>query len=364
MADLSKIKIPNGTEYNLKDAQARADIESLNGSLETVVVRNLAKNASWTIGRAIQATTGTSYNSSGAAYTDYIDVSNCSRIMYMRRFLKMAYAPTSGMAFYDANKNFISGVSDAYKSSDTIPKMDILTVPENAVYARITYYPPDSEKFANYPFFVYDVDLYEAALETKVKQNTDDISAHYNEFINALPTDVANGEIASFSDGADNILVKNITVKIYPVQSGTGDPSPNNVRPISGRTGTTITCNNKTINIDWANEVGEVFGGMLDVTNGVIRPYKYYSSYNGETLSGEWISSLDVYSADTSPTIGAQVVDFGEFAEDISLTPQEVKTILGENNIYADTGDVSVEYRADIKKYIDKVVATAVSALS
>lgn len=34
MADLSKIKIPNGTEYNLKDAQARADIESLNGSLD------------------------------------------------------------------------------------------------------------------------------------------------------------------------------------------------------------------------------------------------------------------------------------------------------------------------------------------
>lgn len=36
MADLSKIKIPNGTEYNLKDAQARADIESLNGSLENL----------------------------------------------------------------------------------------------------------------------------------------------------------------------------------------------------------------------------------------------------------------------------------------------------------------------------------------
>lgn len=36
MADLSKIKIPNGTEYNLKDAQARADITALNGSLENV----------------------------------------------------------------------------------------------------------------------------------------------------------------------------------------------------------------------------------------------------------------------------------------------------------------------------------------
>jgi hypothetical protein len=46
------------------------------------------------------------------------------------------------------------------------------------------------------------------------------------------------------------------------------------------------------------------------------------------------------------------------------LTPREVKTILGENNIFADAGDVSVEYRADIKKYIDKIVATAISALS
>ena len=36
MADLSKIRIPNGTEYNLKDAQARADITALNGSLGNV----------------------------------------------------------------------------------------------------------------------------------------------------------------------------------------------------------------------------------------------------------------------------------------------------------------------------------------
>ena len=36
MADLSKIRIPNGTEYNLKDAQARADITALNGSLGNI----------------------------------------------------------------------------------------------------------------------------------------------------------------------------------------------------------------------------------------------------------------------------------------------------------------------------------------
>lgn len=34
MADISRIKIPNGTEYTLKDAQARGDIAALNGSLD------------------------------------------------------------------------------------------------------------------------------------------------------------------------------------------------------------------------------------------------------------------------------------------------------------------------------------------
>lgn len=36
------------------------------------------------------------------------------------------------------------------------------------------------------------------------------------------------------------------------------------------------------------------------------------------------------------------------------LTPHEVRSLLGSNTIYADTGDTSVEYRADIQRYIDK----------
>ena len=39
------------------------------------------------------------------------------------------------------------------------------------------------------------------------------------------------------------------------------------------------------------------------------------------------------------------------------LTPQAVLTILGQNNIWADTGDVEVAYCADTKMYIDKVIA-------
>ena len=47
-------------------------------------------------------------------------------------------------------------------------------------------------------------------------------------------TDTASGVIASFSDGADDIPVKSLNVAVEPVQSGSGDPSPSNVRPISG----------------------------------------------------------------------------------------------------------------------------------
>lgn len=44
----------------------------------------------------------------------------------------------------------------------------------------------------------------------------------------------ASGEVASFTDGGNGLLVKSLKVNIVPKQSGSGDPSPSNVRPISG----------------------------------------------------------------------------------------------------------------------------------
>ena len=44
----------------------------------------------------------------------------------------------------------------------------------------------------------------------------------------------ASGEVASFTDGGNGLLVKSLIANITPKQSGSGDPSPSNVRPISG----------------------------------------------------------------------------------------------------------------------------------
>ena len=45
------------------------------------------------------------------------------------------------------------------------------------------------------------------------------------------------------------------------------------------------------------------------------------------------------------------------------LTPTEIKTLLGDNAIWADTGDTTVDYRADPTLYINKAIAAAVAAL-
>jgi len=105
----------------------------------------------------------------------------------------------------------------------------------------------------------------------------------------------------------------------------------------------------------WQAEAGTVYGGTLDVTTGVLTVTRgQIASYAGETLPGAWISDRDVYAAGTSPSTGAQVVY--ELAEPITyqLTPTQVRTLYGENNLWADTGDVTAEYRADLEKYIEK----------
>jgi len=45
-----------------------------------------------------------------------------------------------------------------------------------------------------------------------------------------------------------------------------------------------------------------------------------------------------------------------------TLTASQVQTILGTNNIWADSGDVAVSYRADTKLYIDNKITQAIAA--
>lgn len=63
----------------------------------------------------------------------------------------------------------------------------------------------------------------------------------------------ANGAIATFTDGAEDMPLRECVVQIEPVQEGTGDPSPTNVRPITGWTGAKVTRTGKNL-LNQANE--------------------------------------------------------------------------------------------------------------
>lgn len=206
--------------------------------------------------------------------------------------------------------------------------------------------------------------------------------------------------------------LKSLLVNIDPVQAGSGDPSPDNVRPITGWTGANVwvqpthdTTATPTVNIAFPAEAGTVYGGTLDVVSGVLTvnmvsvdlgtlSYATYSSgtyrvFRSQSLRNrKFGEEPDVYGisdifkwfgSDTLATLtgmgdkqfGFQVTNtfivirdddyttVEAFTNAVSghmlvypiynpltyqLTPQDVMTLLGTNNIWADTGDVTVEY--------------------
>ena len=127
----------------------------------------------------------------------------------------------------------------------------------------------------------------------------------------------------------------------------------------SGATATTYApYNGHTITKDLGRTV---YGGTLDVVSGVLTAYPFYPSYNGETLNGRWICDRAVYAEGTTPPTGSQVALISGTGTTYTLTPTEVKTLLGENNVWADSGDVEITYRRDINIVIDELTNAIVS---
>lgn len=210
-----------------------------------------------------------------------------------------------------------------------------------------------------------------------------------------------------------------VSVEIVPQQAGTGDPSPKNVRPITGWTSVTLTKNNMPLAI----QIGQtVYGGALDINTGVLLiNYKYIelnSSYDynlydntpygrgvncnilddrynladgvcshgvcikkftSDYQSYFWIgvNNPNVYWVGILDELGLDSVDDFKLWLDtqtvqlaykttnsisIQLTPQEVLAIAGTNTLYADTGDVTVSGRADPTEYIKKQISDAITA--
>jgi hypothetical protein len=151
---------------------------------------------------------------------------------------------------------------------------------------------------------------------------------------------------------AQNLVFKPM-IRLSSVTDATFAPY-SNICPISGHTETNVVVSpttdaedGTTYNIQFKDGDNPltVYGGTLDVVSGELKVVPYYDSYNDETLEGEWISDRDVYAVGTTPTIGAQVVNIGATPQTYQLTPTQVKSLLGSNNVWCDTGKIEeLEY--------------------
>lgn len=231
--------------------------------------------------------------------------------------ISLSGAVNSGLAYY--NIDFVGNV----KAFDLVPlrgKEVCVSISEEAVagiYIKFTYFKEDGT----------NVNI----LSTSTNAST------------TIPNDAYRGR--TFVSVAEGTILDGVT--LYPqIELGT---TASAYEPYQSYTD----------DIMLPSEAGTVYGGTLDVTNGVLNVTKgFIASYNGETLPGEWISSMDVYTQGSSPTTGAQVCY--ELANPITYHLDSVifYSSLGENVFFADSGAVSVEYYADTKLYIQKLVAT------
>ena len=91
-----------------------------------------------------------------------------------------------------------------------------------------------------------------------------------------------------------------------------------------------------------------IYGGAVNSVTGIgEKTWGYITSYNGESLPGEWISDRDVYSAGASPTAGAQVAYKLATPEPFQATGNQALTIQpGNHTIYTNGDTISLTRKA------------------
>ena len=72
----------------------------------------------------------------------------------------------------------------------------------------------------------------------------------------------------------------------------------------------------------------QVYAGYVNANTRELYLRPVYEEYAGEELVGPWMSSLDPYSEDATPTEGAFVIDFGGELTSYEITPFMLQTLL------------------------------------
>lgn len=177
------------------------------------------------------------------------------------------------------------------------------------------------------------------------------------------------GTPAAFTDAIDGMPIQLLNLRVRAVQSGEGDPSPDNIRTFTGWNNVALIVSTSDIDYmdgttTYYNLGRTVYGGTFNVITGVLEvTHGFIESYDGEELPGEWFSDRDVQEDGNSPTTGAQVVYELATPESYQLTGTAMSTVSGRNSYYANCGDVEITYYADTKLYIDSAIERVIAMI-
>lgn len=253
---------------------------------------------------------------------------------------------------------------------------------------------------------------------TQIRSNTNTVVTDLDKVYEALKWALVNIETTETVDGTDSVsfdtdmtedLVE-LNVGLEFTQSGTGDPSPDNVRPITGYSTMNLTVNGSNVSISLGDTY---YKGTLDTVNGTltitwikaVTTSANCTTYGGLSSNGARFTSAlngsyrfatakcNMASIATNTTYNPGIMAVGidnnqiywfsiidilgladlqafkdwldlhpvdviyELAvpQVINLTPVQIATIKGINTISTDTnGNVEVTYKESVKHYLDK----------
>lgn len=159
-------------------------------------------------------------------------------------------------------------------------------------------------------------------------------SSALSEARSHLPQDMT-GTVVTISDAMGDIPFETVTVDVVPIQSGSGDPSPTNIRPITGWTGATVTRTGKNL------LEPKVFTSGTGFTNPVKVDFSKYPSYTFSCNISTDICRTMIYGySSKSDALG----DVNKIARTAG-TVENVRTISKDLFTYEVAGDVdSIEY--------------------
>lgn len=143
---------------------------------------------------------------------------------------------------------------------------------------------------------------------------TDYIESSFSVFNNtkapAIYDSVGPAEIVTVSDGAGGMDASSVVVAFSPIQAGSGDPSPSNIRPISGRTG--LTAYRTGVNLwdeEW--ESGRLTSALPTTNANMIRsknfipvlPNTVYFAKKESSFGNMWGSFYDENKTPINPSL-------------------------------------------------------------